>query len=104
MYSFNSLTTKKKMAKFSSANCKEMLSTGYIILRTQRLKGNSVDLDELANYEPPHQVLHCLKIRLFSSLVLKELSNTIYFGVCSLTKLYSVTNLFLKVQFYYILR
>ena len=34
---------------------------------------NSVDLDEVAHYEPPHQDLRCLKIQLFSSLVVKEL-------------------------------
>ena len=30
---------------------------------------NSVDLDEVAHYEPPHQDLLCLQIQLFSSLV-----------------------------------
>ena len=34
---------------------------------------NSVDLDEVAHYEPPHQDLRCLPIQPFSSLVLKEL-------------------------------
>ena len=34
---------------------------------------NSVDLVEVAHYEPPHQDLRCLQIHLFSSLVLKEL-------------------------------
>ena len=34
---------------------------------------NSVDLDEVAHNEPPHQELHCLQIQLFASLVLKEL-------------------------------
>ena len=34
---------------------------------------NSVDLDEVAHYEPPHQDLRCLKIQLFSPLVVKEL-------------------------------
>ena len=33
---------------------------------------NSVDLDEVAHYEPPLQDLLCLQIQLFSSLVLKE--------------------------------
>ena len=32
---------------------------------------NSVDLDEVAHFEPPHQDLRCLRIQLFSSLVLK---------------------------------
>ena len=34
---------------------------------------NSVDLDEVAHHEPPHQDLCCLQIQLFSPLVLKEL-------------------------------
>ena len=50
-----------------------MLSPSYIILRIQRLEGNSLDLDEVAHYEPPHQDLRCLQIQLFSSLVVKEL-------------------------------
>ena len=35
---------------------------------------NSVGLDEVAQYEPPHQDLHCLQIPLFLSLILKELT------------------------------
>ena len=71
----NSLTTEKQTTKFSSANFQKMLSPSYIILRIQRPEGkiNSVDVDEVANYEPPHQDLHCLQIQLFLSLVLKEL-------------------------------
>ena len=34
---------------------------------------NSVDLDEVAHYEPPLQDLCCLQIQLYLSLVLKEL-------------------------------
>ena len=34
---------------------------------------NSVYLDEVAHFEPPHQDPHCLQIQLFSSLVVKEL-------------------------------
>ena len=33
---------------------------------------NSVDLDEVAHNEPPHQDLHCLQIKLVSSLVLNQ--------------------------------
>ena len=40
-----------------------------MILRIQRL-----DLDEVAHDEPPHKGLRCLQIQLFSSLVLKELT------------------------------
>ena len=39
---------------------------------------NSVDLEEVAHYEPPRQDLHCLQIYLLSSLVLKELKVTNY--------------------------
>ena len=70
---FNSLTTEKQTTKFSSANFQKMLSPSYILLRIQRLEGNSVDLDEVAHYEPPHKVLRCLQIQLFSLLVVKEL-------------------------------
>ena len=37
-------------------------------------RANSVDLDELAHYEPPHQDLCCLQSQLVLSVVLKELS------------------------------
>ena len=36
-------------------------------------RSNSVDLDEVAHDEPPHQDLRCLQIQLFSSLVLTKL-------------------------------
>ena len=51
-----------------------LVNASYIILRIQRLieRAKSVDLDEMAHYEPPHQGLRCLQIQLFSSLVLKE--------------------------------
>ena len=66
-YSFNSLTIKKQTTKFSSANfLKNVKSSLYYIERA-----DSVDLDEVAHNEPPHQDLLCLQIQLFSSLVLK---------------------------------
>ena len=63
-------------------------SPSYIILRIQRLEANSVDLDEVAHHEPPHQDLHCLQIQLLSSLVLFSatfISGIIilYVGLCS---------------------
>ena len=64
------------MTKFTCANFQKHLSASYIILRMQRLEANSVDLDEVAHYEPPHQNLRCLQIQLFSSLVVKELRTT----------------------------
>ena len=63
--------------KIFVCKCSKMLSASYIILRIQRLGANNVDLDEVAHYEPPHQDLRCLKIHLFSSLVVKELNITI---------------------------
>ena len=39
----------------------------------------------MAHYEPPHQDLLCLKIQLFSSLVLKELDPVFSFILGSLT-------------------
>ena len=51
-----------------------MLSPSYIILRIQRLEENSVDLDEVAHYEPPQQDLRCLQIQLFSLPALIELT------------------------------
>ena len=42
---------------------------------------NSVDPDEVAHYEPPHQDPHCLKIQLFLSLVLKEFIHTSHFSL-----------------------
>ena len=46
-------------------------------------RANSVDLDEVAHHEPPHQDLHCLQIQLFSSLVLKELRISDTVCLCS---------------------
>ena len=70
---FNYFTTKKQTTKFSSANFQKMLSSSYIILRFQDQRANSVDLDEVAHDEPPHQDLRCLQTQLFSSLIVKEL-------------------------------
>ena len=53
-----------------------MFSPSYITLRIQRLEG-SVDLNEVAHFEPPHQDLRCLQIPLFSSLVVKELKSEV---------------------------
>ena len=62
MKKLKSLTTKEQTTKFSSANFQKMLGLSYIILRFQRLEGNSVDRDEVAHHEPPHQDLRCLRI------------------------------------------
>ena len=67
----NSLTTKQT-TKCLFANFQKTLSPSYIKLRIQRLEGNSVDLDEVAHCEPPHQDLCCLP-----TLVLKELRQSL---------------------------
>ena len=51
----------------------ETQAVSYLEFKDKR--ANSVDLDEMAHYEPPHQDLRCLQIQLFLSLVLKELSS-----------------------------
>ena len=48
-----------------SVKFKEMFGPSYIILRIQRQRANSVDLDEVAHHEPPHQDLCRLHIQLF---------------------------------------
>ena len=49
-YQHNSLTTK-------IADDKLIISANF-----QKMLSKSVDLDEVAHYEPPHQDLHCLQI------------------------------------------
>ena len=68
MSSFNSLATKKQTTKFSSANFQKMLCANYII-----------SLNKVARDEPLHQDLRCLRIQLFSSLILKDLSRVLAF-------------------------
>ena len=46
--------------KFSSAKFQKNNHPSHIIFRIQRLEAKSVDLDEVAHDEPPHQDLHCL--------------------------------------------
>ena len=68
----NSLTTEKQTTKFSSANFQiKVQAVSYREIKHYR--ANSVDLDEMAHDEPPHQELRCLQTQLFSSLVVKEL-------------------------------
>ena len=58
------------MIKVSSANLKKNIKSKLHHIENSKTKANSVDLDEVAHNEPPHQGLHCLQIQLFSSLVL----------------------------------
>ena len=62
-----------KILKFSFAKFHKNFHPSHVIFRIQRQRANSVDLDEMAHDEPPHQDLHCLQVYLFSSLVIKEL-------------------------------
>ena len=53
---------------FLLANLKETCffqAVSYSEFKCKR--ANSVDPDEVAHYEPPHQDLHCLHINLFSA-------------------------------------
>ena len=43
-------------------------------IENSKTRGQTVDLDEVAHHEPPHQDLRCLQIQLNSSLVVKELN------------------------------
>ena len=58
------------MTKFSSAYQKMFKSKLYHNWEFENYSANSVDLDEVAHYEPPHQDLRYLQIQLFLSLVL----------------------------------
>ena len=69
-----SLTSKEQMTKFSSSVFKNVKAKLYHTENSKIRGQNSVDLDEVAHNEPPHQDLHCLPIQLFFSLVLKESS------------------------------
>ena len=40
----------------------------YHIENSKGWRANSVDLDEVAQFEPPHQHLRCLQVQLFSSV------------------------------------
>ena len=55
--------------RYTSAKFQAMFHPGYI--ENSKPTGQTVDLDEAAQDELPHQDLHCLQIQLFSSLALK---------------------------------
>ena len=61
---------KKWTTKFTSADFQKSVLRESI-LRIKRFEGNSVDPDEVADYEPPHLAVHCLQIYLFSFLGFK---------------------------------
>ena len=64
--------SKKQKTKFTSAKFYKMFCSSYIILRIQRLQGNSSSLDEVAHLEPPHHDLRCSQLLLISSLILNS--------------------------------
>ena len=45
------------------------MSNQIYVIELKDYRANSVDLDEVAQDEPPHQELHWLQNQLFSSLV-----------------------------------
>ena len=61
----NSLTTKKQISKFSSANFRNCYVQAISYCEFNYQMANSVDLDEVAPYEPPHQDLRCLQFSYF---------------------------------------
>ena len=69
----------KQTTEFSYANFQKILSSSYIVLRIQRPEGNSVDLNEMAHFEPHHQDLRCLQIQLFSCPFLKGLRKPCFY-------------------------
>ena len=82
----HSLSTKKKDNKiFVCRFSKKIKSKLNFIENSKTRGGNSVDLDEVAHYEPPHQDLQCLQISYFRlwSLVLKK-TISFCFNKCSL--------------------
>ena len=64
------------MTKFLFSNFKKNVKSLLFHIENSDWRANSVDLDEVAHYEPPHQDLCCLQIQLFSSLLLKELKDS----------------------------
>ena len=54
--------SKRQTTKFTSADLKKFIFPSFIILRIKDQRANSVDLDEMAHYEPPHLDLRCLQI------------------------------------------
>ena len=71
VFSIYSLTIKKQTTKLSSARFSKNVKSKLYHIENLNTRGqNSVDLDEVAHYEPPHQDLRCLQIQLVLSLVL----------------------------------
>ena len=67
----NLLSAKKQMTKFSLQNFKIRLAQEISYWEFKDYRAISVDLDEGAHYELPHQGLHCLQVLLFQSVILK---------------------------------
>ena len=63
--SFHINSLSAKTTKLVSADFQKNIKPKLCHMRIQRLEGkwaNSVDLDEVAHHEPPHQDLRCLQI------------------------------------------
>ena len=71
------LKASKKQTKFISAKFQEKSLVPSFI---KTMRANSVDLDEVAHYEPSHMDQDCLQIQLFTVL---SVSLTLFFLQCS---------------------
>ena len=71
--------------KFPSAKLQKKIIQAISYSELKDYRANSVDLDEVAHDEPPHQDLRCLQIQIISSLVLEELSRALGKGTCVCT-------------------
>ena len=81
----NFLTTIKQVTIFFLQISKNIKSKLYHT-ENSKTRGQTVDPDEVAHYQPPHQDLPCLQIELFSSPVLKELKGRSHFGMALLSR------------------
>ena len=65
---------KTQTTIITAPKCQKNVSSKlYHIIRTQRLKANSENPDEVAHNEPPHLGFHCFKFNYFFVLALKVL-------------------------------
>ena len=61
--------------KLLSANLSKYFTSKLYHIENLKIRGQTVDLDEVAHYEPPRQDICCLRIHIFSPVVFKEVSH-----------------------------
>ena len=71
-YRFTSFNYQKAEDKVFICKLSKNVKSKLYPIENSKMRANSVDLDEVAHYEPPHQDLRCLQIQLFLSLVFLE--------------------------------